>query len=67
LTDTPIQIDGSTPISVELTAADAQLICQLADMSVRTQGLQAAKPAIYIADKFDAALSELLKKEQENG
>jgi hypothetical protein len=63
MTDTPIQINGDTPISVELTAADAQLICQMTDMVVRAQGLQAAKAALYISEKFDAALAALAKQE----
>lgn len=67
MTDTPIQIDGDTPIDIELTASDAQLICQMADIVVRAQGLQAAKAAVYLSDKFDAALSALVKKEPDNG
>jgi hypothetical protein len=59
MTDTPTQINGDTPISVELTAADAQLICQMADLVVRAQGLQSAKAALYISEKFDAALAAL--------
>jgi hypothetical protein len=63
MTDAPTQINGDTPISVELTAADAQLICQMADLVVRSQGLQSAKAALYISEKFDAALAALAKQE----
>jgi hypothetical protein len=59
MTDTPTQINGDTPISVELTAQDAQLICQMADLVVRAQGLQSAKAALYISEKFDVALAAL--------
>ena len=53
-----IQIDGNTPVTVEINAAEAQAICEMCDMIVRSQGIAAAQAALQIFGKFSAAIRE---------
>ena len=61
MTSTPIQIDGETPVTLTITAAEAKAVCEMCDIVVRSQGIGAAQAALHIHGKFSEALNGLVE------